>query len=334
MASTLELLPHTKLIQVIALAFKALVNLKELFVVGPRPASDGLSELSIHPSTFEDCEFRLSAFAGELPGFTVEDLWKIFFKHPGISYWVPGNAFSQSISSIPQGMLPHLQEVLLVRPDLIRFLIGRPIRSLVLLFQQPIHNKDTGLGTILHLGFFKDTLRTLEYIHSDFGMDWSSVDVVRGIAREVPKLRTLTLCSRTTVSFEDLHVARTVTDVICQVNTNDQQNLVDAVASFQQLDTLVVNYDMRALYDFNIESPDPHNPLEHTTFWLGHSPAQCRKVATMFMAACPSLHRISFPLKTLANKRRDLSYVRPNSPDNEAKLDGFYVIDTSSWWMR
>jgi hypothetical protein len=335
MTSTLELLPHPKLIQVIALAFKALVNLKELFVVGPRLEGNGLSELSIHPSTFEDCEFRLSAFAGELfPGFTVEEMWKLLFKHPGISYWVPGDVFAQSISSFPQGMLPRLCEVVTARPDLIRFLIGRPIQSLVLVFQQPIHNKDTGLGTILHFGFSKDTLRTLVYIHFDLGVDWTPVDIIRSIAQQVPGLRSLTLSSPRTVSFENLHYAQTVTDIICQVNIDDQQNLVDAVSSFQQLDTLVVNFDMRALYDSNIESPDPRNTLEHTAFWSGRSPAQCCKVATMFMAACPSLRRFSFPLKTHSNKTSDLSYVRPDSQDNKAKLDGFYVIDTSSWWMR
>jgi hypothetical protein len=333
MTSTLELLPHPKLIQVIALAFKALVNLKELFVVGLE--GNGLSELSIHPSTFDDCEFRLSSFAGELlPGFTVEEMWKFFFKHPGISYWVPGDPFARSISSFPQGMLPHLREVVLVRPDLIRFLIGRPIQSLVLVFQQAIHDKDTGHGTILRLGVFKDTLRTLVYIHFDLDVDWTSVDIIRSIAQQVPKLRSLTLSSPWTVSFEDLHFAQTVTDVIRQVNIDDQQNLVDAVSSFQQLDTLVVNFNMRALHDSNIESPDPHNPLEHTAFWSEHSPAQCRKVATMFMAACPSLRRFSFPFQTLSNKMSDLSYVRLDSQDNKAKLDGFYAIDTSSWWMR
>jgi hypothetical protein len=106
------------------------------------------------------------------------------------------------------------------------------------------------------------------------------------------------------------------------------------MASFQQLDTLVVNFDMRALYDSNIESPDPLSPLEHTAFWSGRSPAQCRKVATMFMAACPLLRRLSFPLTTFSNKTSDLSYVRPDSKDNKAKLEGFYAIDTHSWWMR
>jgi hypothetical protein len=106
------------------------------------------------------------------------------------------------------------------------------------------------------------------------------------------------------------------------------------VASFQQLHTLVVNFDMMALHGFNIEGPDPLNPLEHSAFWSGLSPAQCRKVATMFMAACPSLCRISFPLKTPSDDTSDLTYVRPDSQDNRAKLDGFYAIDTSSWWMR
>jgi hypothetical protein len=203
MTSTLEMLPHPELI---ALAFEALINLKELFVVGSSLEDDGLSEFSIHPSTFEDCKFRLSGFAGELPGFTVEEMWKLFFRHPGISYWFPGYALAQSISYFPQGMLPHLHEVVLVRPDLIGLLIGRSIRSLVLVFPQSIHNKDAGLGAILHFRFFKDTLHTLVYIHFDLGVDWTPVDIVRSIAQELPKLRSLTLCSRATVSFEDLHV--------------------------------------------------------------------------------------------------------------------------------
>jgi hypothetical protein len=202
----LQLHPDPKLTQLIALAFKALVNLKELYIPGSGLGVDGPSELSIHPSTFEGCEFRLSGFAGELPGFTVEELWEVIFKHPGISYWVPGDAFAHAIASVPQGILPHLREAVLVRPDLIRFLIGRPIESLVLAFQRYLHSKDTELRTILHLGVFKDSLRTLVYIHFDPDVSWTAVDIVRSIAQEVPKLRSLTLSSPTTVSFEDLDV--------------------------------------------------------------------------------------------------------------------------------
>jgi hypothetical protein len=97
---------------------------------------------------------------------------------------------------------------------------------------------------------------------------------------------------------------------------------------------------MRVLYISNSEPPDPSNPLEHDWSWEGRSPAQFRSVATTFMAACPSLQRLSFavfleddPYSGLADPGH-LTYVRSSElSGNVARLDGFYNAD-SGWWMR
>jgi hypothetical protein len=107
-----------------------------------------------------------------------------------------------------------------------------------------------------------------------------------------------------------------------------------------------LSFYMAALCDPNADPPDPSHPLEHGPTWpLDCSPAQCRKVASMFMASRPSLRRISFPFKSTAggNKRVvDLCYGRSRSGGGggtsgnktEAELEGFHAIDSRSWWMK
>jgi hypothetical protein len=84
---------------------------------------------------------------------------------------------------------------------------------------------------------------------------------------------------------------------------------------------------MAAVRDPNTALPDPSNPLEHDQMWKPYSPAQSRKVASMFMASCPSLRQMSFPIKSADDEggRVDLCYVR--SGRAEAALEGFYCID-------
>jgi hypothetical protein len=322
-----------KVHNMITQAFKAIINLKELGIVGwPKDISpDRIS--SIHPSTLEDCVFSLSTFMGELTSFTPEEVWRFLFKQPGIEYWVPGDPLLKSISSFPRGMLPHLRKMVLVRPELTRSFDGRPIQSLVLVFQHPIHTRDSGLAAVMPLKSINDTLRELVYICGSLGVDWTMVDIICSIAQHVPNLRSLALShfGENKVSLENFYAARMPT-LYCQVNADDQQKLVDAVSGFQQLDTLVFTFSMTALHEFNSESPDSLNPLEHTEFWSGRSPAQCRKIATMFMASCPSLRRMSFPFTTESGVH-PLCYIRPTPQSKVARLDGFYRIDTSSWWM-
>lgn len=78
------------------------------------------------------------------------------------------------------------------------------------------------------------------------------------------------------------------------------------------------------------EPPDPLNSLEQAPTWEGRSPARSRQVATEFMVASPSLLRLSFPDAESA-QTSSLTYVRSGT---KAKLDGFYKIDNSEWWMR
>jgi hypothetical protein len=182
-----------KLHSTIKRTFEAMINLKVLFIVDSAQPKDEADDInSILPSTFNNCVFRLSDFAGELPGFQPEDLWKLLANHPDISYWVPGHPLLLSIPSFPLNILPNLREVVLVRPELAFSLKGRPIQSLVLVFVQRVH-RDVGLQAITALKFFKETLRTLEYQYPPNILDWNLGDIVRAIAQSAPNLRTLTL---------------------------------------------------------------------------------------------------------------------------------------------
>jgi hypothetical protein len=173
--------------------FEAMINLKVLLVAGSARLNDEADAInSILPSTFNNCVFRLSGFAGELPGFPPEDIWKLLANHPDITYWVPGYPLLLSIPSFPLNILPNLREVVLVRPELAIGLKGCPIQSLVLVFAQPVH-RDVGLKAITALRFFKETLRTLDYQYSPNILDWNLGDIVRAIAQSAPNLRTLTL---------------------------------------------------------------------------------------------------------------------------------------------
>src|SRR6202034_2105299 len=144
--------------------FRAMINLKELFLVGSNSLKDKADAInSILPSTFNNCEFRLSGFSGELPEFSPEDVWKLLANHPDITYWVPSHSLFMSIPSFPLNILPNLREVVLIRPELAFSLKGRPIQSLALAFVQPVHTRDVGLEAITALNFFKETLQSLVY---------------------------------------------------------------------------------------------------------------------------------------------------------------------------
>jgi hypothetical protein len=95
-----------------------MINLEELLIFGlglDPPRAGGTH--SILPSTLEDCEFRLSAFGGQTPSFTSEDLWRFLLKHPEIRYWVPSDPLLLSISSFPRDILPGLRAMVLIRSE-------------------------------------------------------------------------------------------------------------------------------------------------------------------------------------------------------------------------
>jgi hypothetical protein len=120
-----------------------------------------------------------------------------------------------------------------------------------------------------------------------------------------------------------------------QISHADVRSLADAIAGFRRLDTLVLNLNFDGIHSPDTESTDPLNPLERHHHFSGRSPVQCRNVATAIMASAPSLRRISFLLDVDENDNgRHLCYVRQASQQNVARLDGFYRIDTLSWWMR
>jgi hypothetical protein len=174
--------------------FEAMINLKELLVFGSTELADEADAInSILPSTFNNCVFHLSGFAGELPKFPPEDLWKLLANHPDITYWVPGHPLLMSIPSFPLNILPNLREVVLIRPELAFSLKGRPIHSLALAFVQPVHTRDVGLEAITALNFFKETLQTLVYQYLPNILGWDLGDIVRAISQSAPNLRTLTL---------------------------------------------------------------------------------------------------------------------------------------------
>ncbi|KDQ49029.1 hypothetical protein JAAARDRAFT_43133, partial [Jaapia argillacea MUCL 33604] len=186
----------------ICLAFKAMVNLKSLYV---RSEERGVEfHPSLQPSTFENCEFRLVELLGDLPGFTVDDIWTLLSSQPDIRYWVPGTAFTMSldVSSFPPDILPQLRDLLFIRPDLTKHLAGRPIRRLSWLFYRE-ETQIIGLpqsisiaqATIPDLRLFRDTLIEL-YIMNFLEEGFSVPEVVALVAEYAPRLRILTICSQ------------------------------------------------------------------------------------------------------------------------------------------
>ncbi|KDQ60324.1 hypothetical protein JAAARDRAFT_32702 [Jaapia argillacea MUCL 33604] len=307
----------------IARAFKAMVNLKALYV---ESAERGVEfHPSLRPSTFENCEFRLVELLGNLPGFTVDEVWTLLSSQPDICYWVPGTGFTMSldVSSFPPDILPQLRDLLFIRPELTKHLASRPIRRLSWLFYREEPEKISlpqaigiAQSTIPDLQLFRDTLSEL-YIMNTLGKDFSAVEVVALVARYAPTLRIFTICSRGSD---------------CAIPANEHPQLVQAISSFQDLDTLLLEVDMPVLHLPNDTCIAPDGPLEQDPFWSGLSPVQCRQIATSLMVSCPSLRTISFPLQNPSGISKNPCYSR--TANGEAKLVGFDLVDTSSWWMK
>ncbi|KAG6819380.1 hypothetical protein H0H93_012398 [Arthromyces matolae] len=146
--------------------------------------------------------------------------------------------------------------------------------------------------------------------------------MIHALADAAPNLKSLTINS--------------IHDVASQTEVRDQRDLVDAFARFKSLEILVFYGSMDALNVPNAELPSS-NPLEHSEQWgtCYAKPAQCRKVASQFMVTCPRLQRLSFPVKSTipGGDFNKVTYVRSRDSES-ATFQGFYMIDTSGWWMK
>ncbi|KDQ48950.1 hypothetical protein JAAARDRAFT_43159 [Jaapia argillacea MUCL 33604] len=312
-------LMHTSIAQ----AFKAMVNLKALYVETNEKGVE--FHPSLRASTFENCEFRLVELLGNLPGFTVDEVWTLLSSQPDICYWVPGTGFTMSleVSSFPPDILPQLRDLLFIRPGLTKHLAGRPIRRLSWLFYRE-ETQIIGLpqsisiaqATIPDLRLFRDTLIEL-YIMNFLEEGFSVPEVVALVAEYAPRLRILTICSQGSD---------------CAIPAAEHSQLVQAISSFKQLDTLALEVEMPVLHLSNNTPISSDDPLEQEPFWSGLSPVHCRQVATSLMVSCPSLRTISFPLQSPLGISKNPCYSR--AANGEAKLAGFDLVDTSSWWMK
>jgi hypothetical protein len=176
----------------IARALRAFVNLSDLSLrIG---LSEGEGTPSLLRWTFEGCRFSLTAFSGNFPGLTKDDIWNVISEHPGIRYWVPSDPFLKSLSFIPSNVLPRVADVLFVRPDAIKYLVGRPIKRLAWVFQSFRHMRSEGTAAMIHLQLFKRSLTHLYYMH--YGQqdhDWTSADIVSCLATHAPNLTSLSI---------------------------------------------------------------------------------------------------------------------------------------------
>jgi hypothetical protein len=189
----------------LAQAFKAVVNLKELYIVAPRMCDT--RDPTVVPQTFENCTFRLTAIVDSFSALTADEMLEFLSTQPDISYWIPSDDFIQSIDAIPPNTLPSIREVILCCPEKLPLLYNRPIQKLCLTFRGGVaHTKDDGLAVIRSLRRFENTLRVLSY--SVFGTltGWTTLDVIRSLARDAPNIEILVLpsCGEDRVSFRDL----------------------------------------------------------------------------------------------------------------------------------
>jgi hypothetical protein len=177
----------------IAQALRAFINLSDLSLrIG---LSEGEGTPSLLRWTFESCRFSLTAFSGNFPGLTLDDIWNVISEHPNIRYWVPSDPFLKSLSFIPSNVLPRVADVVFVRPDAIKYLIGRPIKRLAWFFQSFRHTRSEGTAAMIHLQLFRRSLTHLCYTY--YGQqdhDWTSADIVSCLTTHAPNLTSLSIC--------------------------------------------------------------------------------------------------------------------------------------------
>jgi hypothetical protein len=191
----------TKIQQLIAQAFRAAVNLKELYIFRQMAVGPGVP--TIVPSTLESCTFRLTGIAGFFPGLTADEMLDFLSTQSDISYWIPSTRLIQSVDALPSNALPSIREMLLARPKKLSLFYDRPIQKLWLTFGDAEHVEHDGLAVIHSLRRFKDTLRVLSYMVFGSLTDWETLDVVRSLAKDAPNLELLAMRFQNTVSFRD-----------------------------------------------------------------------------------------------------------------------------------
>src|SRR6202042_401089 len=103
------------------------------------------------------------------------DIWKFLSGHPNIRYWVASDPFLRYISSIPRGVLPNVSDVILVRPNITKYLVDRPIQRLVWVFQSVCHTRSDGIEAIAPLELCKHTLTHIHYTYlGQQDPDWTT----------------------------------------------------------------------------------------------------------------------------------------------------------------
>ena len=197
--------------QAIARALRAFVNLSDLSL------RIGLLEREGTPSllrwSFEECRFSLAAISGNFPGLTLDDIWNVVSEHPNIRYWTPSHPFLKSLSSIPSNVLPRVADVFFVRPDAIKYLVGRPIKRIAWYFPSFYHTRSEGTAALIHLQPFRQTLTHLCYTYysQQDHADWTPADIVSCLAMHAPNLTSLSIrCfgrKVLTVSFPNLSIS-------------------------------------------------------------------------------------------------------------------------------
>jgi hypothetical protein len=186
--------------QLIAQAFKAVVNLKRLFMY---PTVDKSKVPTIVLSTFDNCTFRLTCVFGHFPGLTADEMWEFLSKQPDIFFWGPSSRFISSIDAIPPNTLPSMHEAVLDFPQKLPLFYDLPMWALKLEFNGT-HAKYDGLAVINSLGLFEETLRCLSYVVTGSLTDWTTLDIIRSLANNAPNLEWLQIHSRQKVGFRDL----------------------------------------------------------------------------------------------------------------------------------
>ena len=193
-----------------AQALRAFVNLSDLSLRIGSAEGEGIP--SLLRWSFEGCRFSLTAFSGNFLGLTLDDIWNVVSHHPNIRYWTPSHPFLKSLSSIPSNVLPQVADVVFVRPDAIKYLVGRPIQCLAWLFQSFFHTRSEGTTAMIHLQAFRLTLTHLCYTYcGQKDHDWTPVDIISCLVMHAPNLTSLSICcfqrTKLTVSFLKLSIS-------------------------------------------------------------------------------------------------------------------------------
>jgi hypothetical protein len=191
-----------KIQQLIAQAFKVVVNLKRLYI-SPVMDISKRKVPTIVPSTFENCTFCLTGIDGHFSGLTADEMWEFLSKQPDIFFWVPSNPLIKTIDSLPPNALPSIRETVLYLPEKLPLFYNLPIQKLKLVFNAT-HTNHNGLAVLNSLGRFKETLRMLSYQVRCSLTDWTTLDVIRSLAKDAPNIVWLTIYFRQKVSFRDL----------------------------------------------------------------------------------------------------------------------------------